>query len=420
MLYISLGWNCSPAIMRKNMFYQSKESGYNTQPFDLCVTPYSSLCECISEDFSNFFDLRLEDGIIMNYYNMWFNHESPTEFYANDNFKEFKNRYSNRINNFRKYLNGDNEICFIHSNPYEDSLKLCDIISHKYPNLIFKILAIQYADIDVYKNHFSDKSDCKTHGKMGKLMNFDYKKQIVSIDKIFYIEDDNKLYFFKDFNIYKNKYGKYLTPIGLDKGIDWVLRNEFIHEDETLTFISNIIKNGSIITAGTHIGTFLPFYSKISNKVYGFEPEPENFRFSIANILFNNLKNVEMQNIALGDKNTELFLKNKNLVEKSLCSIRNINSMDCIKINCKTLDSVFTNDKVYDISVIQLDVEEYEEHVLNGAINLITKYKPVIIYEKWGKLDICLPNCLQKLGYVCLNRKINENQVAYLPSIHNI
>ena len=166
MIYISLGWNCSPAIIRKNTFKQSKLEGYNTCPFDLCITPYQSLVDCLKTDFSNFFNLRIENEIIMNEYNMWFNHEAPTDLYSDNNFYKFKQRYEKRIQNFKSYLDGSYEVCFIHSDPFNPSTEICKIIENSYPNLIFKILSIHYDSIDVYRNHFSLKSDCKTHANM--------------------------------------------------------------------------------------------------------------------------------------------------------------------------------------------------------------------------------------------------------------
>lgn len=176
MIYISLGWNCAPAIMRKNKFKLSKENGYKTCPFDLCVTPYNGLIDCLKTDFSDFFNLRIENGIIMNKYNMWFNHEAPMELYANNNFEKFKERYTNRINNFKEYLSGVFEVCFIHSDPFHSSEEIYKIITEKYPNLKFKIISIHNSDIDVYKNHFSEKSDCKTHSEMKKFINFEIRK----------------------------------------------------------------------------------------------------------------------------------------------------------------------------------------------------------------------------------------------------
>ena len=421
MIYISLGWNCSPAIIRKNKFKQEKKNGYLTQPFDLCVTPYSGLCECLKDDFACFFNLRIENGIIMNAYYMWFNHE--TEIHQKNNFAEFKKRYENRINNFKKYLTSGEEICFIHSNPFEDSTELCNILETNYPDLIFKILAIQNADIDVYKNHFSDRSDCKTHAEMGNAINFKSLDYTVDTNKIFYINNNNQLDKFKDFTILQNKYGKYYVPKGLNKGIDWVLSIGAVHEEETLQFIKNIIKpNSSIITAGTHIGTFLPVYSKIAKNVYGFEPDNSNYRYAISNIELNSLTNVTIENCALGDKTTIVHLQNKNLIENSLCRVieeHNISNLEkSCKVVCKSLNNIF-KDNNEEISIIQLDVEGYEEKVLNGAKNIIEKNRPIIIYESWGEKLKPIFKVLEHMGYILHENKINNNCIAYLPGYHN-
>ena len=45
--YISLGYNCDPRIHIKYSVGLSKEYGYNTCPFDLCITSFESLCKCI-------------------------------------------------------------------------------------------------------------------------------------------------------------------------------------------------------------------------------------------------------------------------------------------------------------------------------------------------------------------------------------
>ena len=200
MIYISLGWNCAPAILRKYEFKCSKDNGYKTCPFDLCVTPYQGLIECLKTNFSNFFNLRIENGIIMNEYNMWFNHEAPMELYANNNFEKFKERYINRINNFNNYITNNNEICFIHSDPFHSSDEIANIMSNNYPNLKFKILSLHNSDIDLYKNHFSEKSDCKTHGEMNKLINFEIEK-FQNTEKIFNcnINDNYKNLLFEKF-----------------------------------------------------------------------------------------------------------------------------------------------------------------------------------------------------------------------------
>lgn len=53
-IYISLGYNCEPRIYIKGNLKISKSLGYKTCPFDLCVTNFDSLYNCIKTDFQYF------------------------------------------------------------------------------------------------------------------------------------------------------------------------------------------------------------------------------------------------------------------------------------------------------------------------------------------------------------------------------
>jgi len=164
---ISLGYNCDPRINIKNTL-MSKKDGYKTCPFDLCITPFHSLCECIETDFRYFLDdLRLIPGgnadgdrtncgegkqNITNHYNMIFNHEGSTHshlfnegknddlFYIRNDFEEFKKRYSKRIENYNKYISECDDITFLYKkDPYDDDAsfdyeKLFTLLKKKYNN----------------------------------------------------------------------------------------------------------------------------------------------------------------------------------------------------------------------------------------------------------------------------------------------
>lgn len=172
-IHISLGHNCNPRIYLKKTFNYSKSNGYKSCPFDLCITPYSSLYDCIETDFKYFFDhltiipwLNAEGkrlhynnpNAITNKYGMIFNHEgsghshlfnngkNDDEYYTRDDFKIFKEKYSNRILNFRNYLNEHNEIIFVYieDNIYNgyDIQKLSDLFYKNYPNKKFSFIEL--------------------------------------------------------------------------------------------------------------------------------------------------------------------------------------------------------------------------------------------------------------------------------------
>jgi hypothetical protein len=166
---ISLGNVCYSAEWAvKKQIRKRKEEGYNTCPFDLMVSNYKGIVKCIEEDFKHFCDtkyLTLQNNLIYNtYYNFGFNHESPyhadlylTEnwpegpnHFLNNNYLHFIERYNNRIQSFRNYLNDpNNTILFIIQFTYDkcpddnNLFELKNILSEKYPNLDYKIIIIK-------------------------------------------------------------------------------------------------------------------------------------------------------------------------------------------------------------------------------------------------------------------------------------
>lgn len=164
---ISLGNVCYSAQWAvENNIRSSRSEGYKTCPFDLMVSNYYGIVECINHDFESFCDtnfLQVTDiGIVNNKYNFGFNHESPehVELYLTENWPEGKNhfinnnfhhfieRYNQRIQSFRNYLNDPNNyIIFIiqfyyDTNPNNDCIELRDALKNKYPNLNYEIRVI--------------------------------------------------------------------------------------------------------------------------------------------------------------------------------------------------------------------------------------------------------------------------------------
>ena len=162
---ISLGKNCSPAVWGvKNGLRKTKADGYNTCPFDLMVSNYKGVVECIKDDFKYFCDSKyLKSNSVLNtYYGFGFNHEDGTHkqlwlkekwpggkdhFIAND-FKNFKERYNTRIQSFRNYLNDKNNyIIFLillkdEEKKDKNFKELKDVLKLKYPNLKYEIKII--------------------------------------------------------------------------------------------------------------------------------------------------------------------------------------------------------------------------------------------------------------------------------------
>jgi hypothetical protein len=168
---ISLGWNCHSAIWSvNNNIRKHKATGYNTCPFDIMVTNYKGLINCLNDDFKflyneNYLELIKETkeneySIYNTKYNFIFNHESPghadlyisekwqegINHFTNNNFKNLKDRYSKRIDNFRSYLSDPNNYITFVITSFEktddDILDLKLAIEKHYPTLKYKIIIL--------------------------------------------------------------------------------------------------------------------------------------------------------------------------------------------------------------------------------------------------------------------------------------
>lgn len=161
---ISLGNVCFSAMWAvKNGLRKTKAEGYHTCPFDLMVSNYNGVVECIKTDFKDFCNpafLKVEPhGLYNRKYGFTFNHETPghadlhlhekwpegKNHFINHNFKHFIERYNSRINSFKSYLSRtDITVIFIiqfsiikNTDPQFNQLK--NALKMKYPKLKYEI-----------------------------------------------------------------------------------------------------------------------------------------------------------------------------------------------------------------------------------------------------------------------------------------
>jgi hypothetical protein len=190
-IFISLGWDCGPATFAVNKkLRRKKNEGYMTCPFDLMITNYLGIIECFKDDFKYLYDPKYielrtvhkdckflafkkgDNAIVNTKYNFIFNHESPNhgqlhlhenwangpEHFCMNNFEAFIDRYKNRVNNLRNYLNSGSRIVFINSkinNNLETCGELISVIKEKYPKLDFGFYFLDEDRCDIYNEYMS-------------------------------------------------------------------------------------------------------------------------------------------------------------------------------------------------------------------------------------------------------------------------
>ncbi len=139
--------------------------------------------------------------------------------------------------------------------------------------------------------------------------------------------------------------------------------------------ISELVRAGDqVADVGANIGYYALMFSRLTGKsgeITCFEPEPDNLRELYRNVQRNHLKNVKVNESAVGDSTGECtFARGLN---GTVCE----NGGGDIVVKMVRLDSVIK----HKIDFLKVDVEGYEGHVLAGAERLIREHRPVMFVE---------------------------------------
>lgn len=193
-------------------------------------------------------------------------------------------------------------------------------------------------------------------------------------------------------------------------------KNEFSEFRELTLFKELSLKSRVILDIGANTGV----YSIISSKtnpmadVYSFEPYSINLERLRTNIEINHLENrVKINKIALGDSNSKIKFavpENDNICDVSSADTAFTNKFYRKWINYKeveveqvTLDSFLDLNKITQVDLIKIDVENYELPVFRGAKNTLMDHSPILqveIFVDKERIDYFDKN-LTPLGYYC-------------------
>lgn len=156
-----------------------------------------------------------------------------------------------------------------------------------------------------------------------------------------------------------------------------------------LKVLSNlrILKDKRIVFAdiGVNIGLHsLNFLNNFpSAEIIAFDPSPNSYKYLELTIKFNNIQNIRLEKVALGEKNEdrEFLTWGKNSSGDSLANTHRIYpnlNPKVIKVRGCTLDSIID---VPPVNLIKIDTEGSELEILKGSIRTIRGNKPFIVLE---------------------------------------
>lgn len=201
--------------------------------------------------------------------------------------------------------------------------------------------------------------------------------------------------------------------------IDEVILSDQYHAEQ---FIK---KDSVVIDVGANIGTFTVFaaHHAPEGRVYAFEPAKATFPLLKRNS--SAYQNISCVNAGLGDAPGEKTILNMgagatgNVIQDSPY-YHNVEAAGGVlePVTIMTLDRFVLENNISRVDFIKIDAEGYEKKVLQGAVETIEKYKPVIAMSAYHNPDdkTELPRLLKSISprYVCkLYKDAEEDFVCY-------
>jgi FkbM family methyltransferase len=231
-------------------------------------------------------------------------------------------------------------------------------------------------------------------------MNLKLVKAMAHRDKFYFFYFDKESF---EFLRLENKLADNIIKINDDKFIYNNFKlpiNAFSPEvfcfQKGIQFLNNLdyIKNKNILDIGAFIGDSALLFSQYTDKkVYSFEPLQDNYIYLTQTISLNNLTDkIIPEKIALSShKGTDKIVATKegtiaaklSSVDRDPLSHNDISEV--IKID--TLDNYCMLNNIDSIGLISIDIEGAEQLFLNGAINSIKKFKPILLISIYHNPD---------------------------------
>lgn len=157
------------------------------------------------------------------------------------------------------------------------------------------------------------------------------------------------------------------------------IANGELYEPATHVLVKRLLEDrpGSMVHAGTFFGDMVPTFAKACPKtLYAFEPVLENYVLAKLGVEANSLDNVVLTNAGLG---TEIMPARIDIGGED-GEHRGGSSKIALAGQATALTRIDALG-LDDLSLLQLDVEGFELHALNGARETVDRCSPVILVE---------------------------------------
>jgi FkbM family methyltransferase len=186
-----------------------------------------------------------------------------------------------------------------------------------------------------------------------------------------------------------NELGGYAVPLSSStRNCSQYILNGRVFEPRMPDFVAAHVGVGDIVHAGTFFGDFLPAFSRAlapGARVWAFEPVAENHACARLTLEMNRIDNVTLTFAGLGRSASEGVMVTTDAAGMAMGEIAYVSTSatdqvgDTEAIRIVSIDETVPADR--QVSIIQLDVEGFEEQALEGALKTIARCRPILVLE---------------------------------------
>lgn len=172
-------------------------------------------------------------------------------------------------------------------------------------------------------------------------------------------------------------------------------------------FVS-IVPNSVVVDVGANHGAFTVFAAQWAEKVFAFEPEPENYRLLCANIELNDLKNVTPFRMAM---TKERGKRNFYVAEKqhSGCHSFFLERYEkTIEVKTLSIADLIEQESLTKIDFLKLDCEGSEIEIIEGLSLENAKMIGQIALEFHQITDYSTEDMVRKLNFLGFNARLGK------------
>ena len=171
-----------------------------------------------------------------------------------------------------------------------------------------------------------------------------------------------------------------------------IMSNSLLHkcyfgDEKILAVIKKISdhKKVFLIDCGSNYGFYSFYLASLSldNQVLAFEASPKTFNAFKANLELNNFKNIDYKNLAINEISGKLITFYESLNDwESSATHSNFKNNKIVTVETTTIDKELFNKNLSNFAVvIKLDIEGNEFNAIQGGLDSILKYEPLITIE---------------------------------------